>query len=123
MIFVLYQLLVVFIFGALVGSFCNVAIARMPYEKSLLWPGSSCGSCYQPVRWYHNLPLISYLWLGGKCNSCGAAYSGRYFWIELAAGLGFVGLFLLAVVRTFTSMHMVRAPRCARVTSIPGCGG
>src|SRR5436305_14881927 len=77
MILLIYQLVVVFIFGAIVGSFCNVAVARMPYEKSLLWPGSSCGSCYQPVRWYHNLPLISYLWLGGKCSSCGATFSSR----------------------------------------------
>src|SRR5262245_16842328 len=98
MIFLVYQLLIVFVFGAIIGSFCNVAIARMPLEKSLIWPGSRCGSCFQPVRWYHNLPLVSYLWLGGKCRSCGATFSSRYFWIELAAALGFVGLFLLEVV-------------------------
>ena len=98
MIFLAYQILIVFLFGAIVGSFCNVAIARMPYEKSLLWPGSTCGGCLKPIRWHHNLPLLSYLWLGGKCGTCGAVFSSRYFWIELVAALGFVGLFLAEVV-------------------------
>lgn len=63
-----YWLLFTFVIGAVVGSFLNVAIARLPLEKSLLWPGSRCGACHRPVRWYHNLPLMSYLWGMSVCS-------------------------------------------------------
>src|SRR5947209_3966899 len=92
-------LLFVFIVGACVGSFLNVAIARLPLEKSLLWPSSRCGQCLQPIRWYDNLPLISYLWLRGRCRACGQSYSVAYLLIELATGLGFAALFWLEVVQ------------------------
>ena len=59
---VFFQLITVFIVGASVGSFFNVCIYRLPLEKSLLWPGSRCGHCFQPIRWYDNIPLLSY-WL------------------------------------------------------------
>lgn len=93
-----FWLLSVFVVGLIVGSFLNVAIARLPLEKSLIWPGSRCGSCHQPVRWYDNIPLISYLRLGGRCRMCGARFSPRYFIVELTCGLGFVGLFYAEVV-------------------------
>jgi leader peptidase (prepilin peptidase)/N-methyltransferase len=91
-------LILVFVLGAIVGSFLNVCIARLPMEKSILWPASRCGSCFQPVRWYDNLPLISYWWLRGRCRSCGARFSSQYFFVELLTGLGLVGLFYLEVV-------------------------
>jgi leader peptidase (prepilin peptidase) / N-methyltransferase len=94
---VYYWLVVVFILGTVVGSFLNVCIARLPLEKSVLWPGSRCGSCLQPIHWYDNLPLISYLWLRGRCRKCGAKFSARYFVIELLTGLGFLGLFYAEV--------------------------
>jgi len=94
---VYYWLVVVFIFGTIVGSFLNVCIARMPLEKSILWPGSRCGSCLQRIRWYDNVPLISYVWLRGRCRNCGASFSPRYFVIELLSGLGFAGLFCAEV--------------------------
>lgn len=96
---VVYWLIVVFILGTIVGSFLNVAIARLPWEKSLIWPGSRCGSCLQPVRWYDNIPLVSYLWLRGRCRSCGTTFSPQYLLVELFTGLGFAGLFYLEVVR------------------------
>ena len=71
--------------------------SRMPMEKSILWPASRCGSCFQPIRWYHNVPLVSYLWLRGSCRSCGVSFSSRYFVIELLTGLGFAGLFYAEV--------------------------
>ncbi len=95
---VYYWLLLVFVIGLIIGSFLNVAIARLPLEKSLIWPGSRCGACHLPVRWYDNLPLISYLWLRGRCRSCGTRFSPQYFIVELLTGLGFVGLFCLEVV-------------------------
>jgi leader peptidase (prepilin peptidase)/N-methyltransferase len=91
-------LLMVFILGAIMGSFLNVCIHRLPLEKSILWPGSRCGNCFQPIRWYDNIPLVSYWLLGGRCRTCGARFSLRYFAIELLTGLCFAGLFYLAVV-------------------------
>jgi leader peptidase (prepilin peptidase)/N-methyltransferase len=93
-----FWLVLVFIIGTVIGSFLNVCIARLPLEKSLLWPGSTCGHCLQPIRWYDNLPLISYLWLRGRCRRCQARFSPRYLVVELLTGLGFVGLFYLEVM-------------------------
>ena len=70
----------------MVGSFLNVLVARLPFEKSILWPGSRCFSCLQPIRIFDNLPIIGYLRLRGKCRSCGAAFSSRYLWVELEIG-------------------------------------
>ncbi len=95
---VYYWLFVTFVLGAAVGSFLNVCIARMPLEKSILWPGSRCGSCFQRIRWYDNLPLLSYLWLRGRCRTCGARFSPRYLLVELATGLCFAGLFYAEVI-------------------------
>lgn len=98
MIALVYWLVLAFVFGAAIGSFVNVAAARLPFEKSLIWPGSRCGRCLQPVRWYDNLPLVSYLWLRGRCRSCGCRFSSSYFWVELATALGFAGLFYCEAV-------------------------
>jgi leader peptidase (prepilin peptidase)/N-methyltransferase len=87
-----------FVLGAMVGSFLNVCIYRLPLEKSLVWPGSRCGYCLQPIRWYDNLPLISYWLLRGRCRSCKTPFSIRYFLIELLTAASFVGLFYLEVV-------------------------
>jgi leader peptidase (prepilin peptidase)/N-methyltransferase len=83
----------VFIVGALVGSMLNVCILRMPLEKSILWPSSHCGNCLRPIRWRDNIPILSYLLLGGKCRNCGTKFSSRYFWIELGTAALFTGLF------------------------------
>src|SRR5262245_10115005 len=88
----------VFVVGLVVGSFLNVCVARLPLEKSLLWPGSRCGNCYQPIRWYDNLPLLGYLILRGKCRTCKTSFSPRYILIELFTALGFVGLFYVEIV-------------------------
>jgi leader peptidase (prepilin peptidase) / N-methyltransferase len=93
-----FWLILVFITGASVGSFLNVAIARLPLEKSLLWPNSRCGACLQSIHWYDNLPIISYLWLRGRCRACGASYSIAYMLVELFTALSFVGLFWVEVV-------------------------
>jgi leader peptidase (prepilin peptidase) / N-methyltransferase len=92
-------LLFIFIAGAAVGSFLNVCIYRIPYEKSLFWPASCCGSCLKPVRIYDNLPLLSYLLLRGRCRRCQARFSSRYFFIELGTGLAFVALFYLEILK------------------------
>src|SRR5438445_3816486 len=91
-------LVVIFLIGAAVGSFLNVCAGRLPYEKSILWPGSRCGHCLQAIRWYDNLPLISYWLLRGRCRTCGTPFSIRYFLIELGTGLAFVGMFYVEIV-------------------------
>jgi leader peptidase (prepilin peptidase)/N-methyltransferase len=86
---------IVFFFGAMVGSLLNVCIYRMPLEKSLWWPGSRCSNCYQPVRKRDNIPLFSYWILRGKCRTCGAKFSIRYFLIELFTATLFAVTFYL----------------------------
>src|SRR5262245_12301237 len=94
-----FWLVFLFLMGACVGSFLNVCIHRLPLEKSLLWPGSHCGHCYQPIRWYDNLPLVSYWVLRGRCRTCRTKFSPRYFLIELLTGLCFAGLFWFEIAQ------------------------
>ncbi len=82
-----------FLLGALWGSFANVCIARIPLGLSVVRPGSHCFSCQAPVRWYDNLPIVSYLVLRGKCRACGAGYSARYMLVEAATALLFVATY------------------------------
>jgi len=79
-----------FVLGAIVGSFLNVCIVRLPHEKSVVVPPSHCVTCKTPIAWYHNIPLMSYIALGGKCSSCKAKISPRYFFVELLTGVFFV---------------------------------
>src|SRR5438128_2115820 len=105
-------LVLVFVLGAALGSFLNVCIYRIPLEKSIFWPGSRCGNCFQKIRWYDNLPLISYFVLRGRCRTCKARFSARYLGVELLTGLAFVGLFYLeVVVNTNSLMYVDWQPR------------
>ena len=80
-----YALLV----GLVVGSFLNVVIHRLPRQGSLVRPGSSCPGCATPIRWYDNIPLLSYAVLRGRCRRCGASISLRYPLIEALTGVLF----------------------------------
>lgn len=91
-----------FVFGLMVGSFLNVLIARMPYEKSIVWPSSRCFSCYKSIRWLDNVPIIGYLRLRGKCRQCGAKFSARYMWVELFTGLAFAIVFVVEALLPMT---------------------
>ncbi len=91
-------LVLLFLLGACVGSFLNVCIYRLPWEKNILWPASRCGHCFQAIRWYDNLPLVSYLLLRGKCRTCGTHFSARYLFIEAFTGSCFAGLFYLIAI-------------------------
>ena len=79
-----------FVLGAVVGSFLNVCIYRIPAGKSIVSPPSSCPHCGHFIRWYQNIPIISYLILGGKCSSCRVGISLRYPLIEALTGLLFI---------------------------------
>jgi prepilin signal peptidase PulO-like enzyme (type II secretory pathway) len=71
------------ILGAVLGSFFNVCIYRLPLEKSIIWPGSHCPNCLRPVRPRDNIPILSWFVLGGRCRDCGESFSPRYMLIEV----------------------------------------
>ena len=79
-----------------IGSFLNVCIYRLPESKSIVRPASTCPKCQTPIRFYDNIPVLSYLWLRGKCRACRAPISFRYPLVELISGL-----FALCVVLSF----------------------
>jgi leader peptidase (prepilin peptidase)/N-methyltransferase len=83
-----------FLFGIVVGSFLNVCITRIPEDVSIVSPGSRCPRCGTPIKPYDNVPVLGWLWLRGKCRSCGLPISPMYPLIELATGLLFVAAFL-----------------------------
>jgi leader peptidase (prepilin peptidase)/N-methyltransferase len=82
-----------FVFGACVGSFLNVVIYRLPKEQSVVTPGSHCG-CGQPIKFYDNIPILSWLLLRGRARCCGRAFSFRYPFVELLTGALFVACWL-----------------------------
>ncbi len=75
------------VLGLLFGSFLNVCIVRVPRGESVVSPGSRCVACGHAVRWYDNIPLLSWLVLRGKCRDCGVGISWRYWAVEVAVGL------------------------------------
>ncbi|MBN1804694.1 MAG: prepilin peptidase [Sedimentisphaerales bacterium] len=85
----------IFAFGCCIGSFLNVVIYRLPRDKSLVTPPSACPACGKHIRFYDNIPLLSWLLLGRKCRYCKVSISPRYFIIELLTGLIFLALFIL----------------------------
>ncbi len=79
--------------GLCAGSFLNVCIYRLPVSKSIVFPGSMCPACGTAIRYYDNVPLLGYLWLGGRCRQCRSPISIRYPLVELLTGAIAVGLF------------------------------
>ena len=76
-------LIILFAVGAITGSFLNVVIYRLPRKESIVSPGSHCPRCEQSVKWYDNIPLLSYALLRGQCRNCGQPITPRYFTVEL----------------------------------------
>src|SRR6476646_855005 len=85
-----------FLFGLLFGSFLNVCIYRMPREISVVSPRSACPACEAPIAAYDNIPVVSWLVLGGKCRKCKAPISPRYAAVELLTGVLFAASYLAA---------------------------
>jgi len=87
---------VVFLFGLIAGSFVNVVIHRLPRGESVAFPGSHCPACGAPIRPYDNVPVLSWLFLRGRCRVCRAPISARYPVVELANAVLWVAAFLRA---------------------------
>lgn len=127
------MIFLVFIFGAIVGSFLNVCIVRLPKGQSLARPASHCPRCRAPIRFYDNIPLLSYLFLRGRCRSCGERISPRYFVVELLTaafsavlymefgfGLAFFVGFLFVAALIVISFVDLDARIVPDVISLPG---
>jgi leader peptidase (prepilin peptidase)/N-methyltransferase len=79
--------ILIFIFGICIGSFMNVCIYRLPASKSIINPARSiCQNCGKTIRSYDNIPVLSYLWLKGKCRHCNSPIAFRYLLVELTGG-------------------------------------
>jgi leader peptidase (prepilin peptidase)/N-methyltransferase len=127
--------LAIFLFGAIVGSFLNVCIYRIPRKESLVFPGSHCPACNAPIRFYDNIPILSWIFLFGKCRRCKNPISIQYPLVEAINAGGYLYLysrfslsgqmFLYAlffsslVVITFIDLHHKIIPD---VISLPGIG-
>ena len=85
----------VFLVGACIGSFLNVVIHRLPRGESIVSPRSRCPGCGRAIRAWENIPIVSFIVLGGKCAGCGGAISWRYPAVELLTAAGFAAIFLL----------------------------
>lgn len=79
-------------FGGCVGSFMNVVLYRVPRGEDIVWRGSHCPECDNPIRGRHNLPVIGWLMLRGRCYDCKAKISAQYPAVELAFALAFAGV-------------------------------
>jgi leader peptidase (prepilin peptidase)/N-methyltransferase len=125
----------VFVLGAVVGSFLNVCIYRIPAEKSVITPRSTC-ACGRPIAWYDNIPIVSWIVLRGRARCCGQRFSIRYPFVELLTALLFLacwlqqppvkalaGMFLTAmlIIAAFTDFdHMIIPDRCSIGTAVIG---
>ncbi|MBI4661291.1 MAG: prepilin peptidase [Verrucomicrobia bacterium] len=85
---------VFFVLGSMVGSLLNVCIHRMPRGESIVSPGSHCPRCNYSIPWYLNIPILTWLWLRGRCAHCGEPISVRYLIVELLTGLAFLACWL-----------------------------
>ena len=87
---IFFYSLIIFLLGTSVGSFANVCIYRLPKSKQIISGRSFCPRCKKKIIWYDNLPLISFIFLNGKCRNCNKSISARYFIVELITGITFL---------------------------------
>ncbi len=111
----MFHYIVLFLFGSLTGSFINVCIYRMPRQQSIVFPASNCPKCNTPIKPYDNIPILSWLILGGKCRSCKKPISIQYPIVEALTALTFmlvfyrVGLSIQLPVYLFFAIYLLIA--------------
>jgi leader peptidase (prepilin peptidase)/N-methyltransferase len=84
--------LIVGLLGALIGSFLNVCIYRLPRHESIVWPGSHCPACSKPIAWYDNVPILGYLMLAGRCRACSVRIPLHYPVVEALNTVGYLAI-------------------------------
>jgi leader peptidase (prepilin peptidase)/N-methyltransferase len=102
-------------FGLMIGSFLNVVAYRLPRGESLVAPGSHCPGCQTPIKPWDNVPLLSWVFLRGRCRSCGVRISARYPLVELVTGLLFAAL---AMARGVSDDLVVLLPFAAMLIAV-----
>ena len=90
----IFEIFTVFFIGLIFGSFANVCIARLPKDRTIVFGRSNCPKCKKKISWYDNIPLMSFILLGGKCRQCNKQISINYFFVELISGIFFITTFL-----------------------------
>lgn len=104
--------------GAMLGSFLNVCVYRMPKGLSVVRPGSACPKCSTPIKWYDNIPVLSWLALGAKCRTCKNPIHWQYPLVELITGLLFLAVYWKFGMTLASPIYMVLAAALVLVTFI-----
>jgi leader peptidase (prepilin peptidase)/N-methyltransferase len=104
-----YYAIVAGLFGLVIGSFLNVVAFRVPAGRSVVRPPSACPTCGLAIRWYDNIPVVSWLVLRGRCRDCDAPISPRYPIVEALTGLLFAGTYLVVELRWVLPAYLVFA--------------
>ena len=91
----MFECFIVFVFGLIFGSFANVCIYRMPRNMSIVKPNSHCTNCNTFIKWYDNIPILSYILLKGKCRNCNSPISIKYPLVEFFCGILFLSMYYL----------------------------
>jgi len=115
---IIFFIVFAFIFGAVVGSFLNVCIYRIPAEKSIVSPPSSCPACGHQIRWFENIPIVSFLLLRGRCSTCRIKISLRYPAVEALTGLLFALTFYYFGFSAATIVYLIFVAALVVITFI-----
>ena len=107
-----YVVFVLFVVGACIGSFLNVVVLRAFSGESIVLPPSKCPECHNKLKWYHNIPILSYIFLRGKCGFCGCRISPQYPIVELVFALLFTTVFLKFGITLKALFLMLVAAMC-----------
>ena len=99
--------LAAFALGGIWGSFCNVCIYRLPDNDSVVTKRSFCRSCKNKIKWYDNIPLLSFIFLKGKCRNCSNKISSQYFLVELIAAISFLSIYYIYGISITTLLLII----------------
>jgi len=101
------DIFIFFLFGIVIGSFLNVVILRVPQKQSIVFPASHCPKCNTPLKWWHNIPILSYILLKGKCAFCGEKISIQYPLVEIMSGIIVATVYYKEGLTIFSVMLML----------------